>query len=244
MTKLSVNINKIATLRNARGGNHPDLLKAAKDIESYGADGITIHPRPDERHIRYSDVYELSKIVRSEFNIEGNPIPKFIELVLAIKPTQVTFVPDSVDDITSNSGWNTKKHFSFLKKTVAKFKSVGIRTSIFLDPIPEMLEYAKKTGADRIELYTEGYAYNFGKSNFKKIQPYFEVAKLAHDLDIGLNAGHDLNLNNIEYFKKNIPNLIEVSIGHALICESLYNALKNTITNYLCIYRNCPCNYY
>ena len=233
MTKLSVNINKIATLRNARGGNHPDLLKAAKDIESYGADGITIHPRPDERHIRYSDVYELSKIVRSEFNIEGNPIPKFIELVLAIKPTQVTFVPDSVDDITSNSGWNTKKHFSFLKKTVAKFKSVGIRTSIFLDPIPEMLEYAKKTGADRIELYTEGYAYNFGKSNFKKIQPYFEVAKLAHDLDIGLNAGHDLNLNNIEYFKKNIPNLIEVSIGHALICESLYNGLKNTITNYL-----------
>jgi len=233
MTKLSVNINKIATLRNARGGNHPDLLKAAKDIESYGADGITIHPRPDERHIRYSDVYELSKIVRTEFNIEGNPIPKFIELVLAIKPTQVTFVPDSVDDITSNSGWNTKKHFSFLKKTVAKFKSVGIRTSIFLDPIPEMLEYAKKTGADRIELYTEGYAYNFGKSNFKKIQPYFEVAKLAHDLDIGLNAGHDLNLNNIEYFKKNIPNLIEVSIGHALICESLYNGLKNTITNYL-----------
>lgn len=233
MTKLSVNINKIATLRNARGGNYPDLLKAAKDIESYGADGITIHPRPDERHIRYSDVYELSKIVRTEFNIEGNPIPKFIELVLAIKPTQVTFVPDSVDDITSNSGWNTKKHFSFLKKTVAKFKSVGIRTSIFLDPIPEMLEYAKKTGADRIELYTEGYAYNFGKSNFKKIQPYFEVAKLAHDLDIGLNAGHDLNLNNIEYFKKNIPNLIEVSIGHALICESLYNGLKNTITNYL-----------
>ena len=233
MTKLSVNINKIATLRNARGGNHPDLLKAAKDIESYGADGITIHPRPDERHIRYSDVYELSKIVRTEFNIEGNPIPKFIELVLAIKPTQVTFVPDSVDDITSNSGWNTKKHFSFLKKTVAKFKSVGIRTSIFLDPIPEMLEYAKKTGADRIELYTEGYAYNFGKSNFNKIQPYFEVAKLAHDLDIGLNAGHDLNLNNIEYFKKNIPNLIEVSIGHALICESLYNGLKNTITNYL-----------
>ena len=233
MTKLSVNINKIATLRNARGGNHPDLLKAAKDIESYGADGITIHPRPDERHIRYSDVYELSKIVRTEFNIEGNPIPKFIELVLAIKPTQVTFVPDSVDDITSNSGWNTKKHFSFLKKTVAKFKSVGIRTSIFLDPIPEMLEYAKKTGADRIELYTEGYAYNFGKSNFKKIQPYFEVAKLAHDLDIGLNAGHDLNLNNIEYFKKNIPNLIEVSIGHALICESLYNGLKNTISNYL-----------
>ena len=233
MTKLSVNINKIATLRNARGGNHPDLLKAAKDIESYGADGITIHPRPDERHIRYSDVYELSKIVRTEFNIEGNPIPKFIELVLAIKPTQVTFVPDSVDDITSNSGWNTKKHFSFLKKTVAKFKSVGIRTSIFLDPIPEMLEYAKKTGADRIELYTEGYAYNFGKSNFKKIQPYFEVAKLALDLDIGLNAGHDLNLNNIEYFKKNIPNLIEVSIGHALICESLYNGLKNTISNYL-----------
>ena len=233
MTKLSVNINKIATLRNARGGNYPDLLKAAKDIESYGADGITIHPRPDERHVRYSDVYELSKIVRTEFNIEGNPIPKFIELVLAIKPTQVTFVPDSVDDITSNSGWNTKKHFSFLKKTVAKFKSVGIRTSIFLDPIPEMLEYAKKTGADRIELYTEGYAYNFGKSNFKKIQPYFEVAKLAHDLDIGLNAGHDLNLNNIEYFKKNIPNLIEVSIGHALICESLYKGLKNTISSYL-----------
>ena len=233
MTKLSVNINKIATLRNARGSNIPNLINVTRDIESFGANGITIHPRPDERHIKYSDVYELSKVVKSEFNIEGNPIPKFIELVLAVKPDQVTLVPDSVDDITSNSGWNTKKHLNPLKKTVNIFKSQGIRTSIFLDPIPQMVEYAKKTGTDRIELYTEKYAKNFNESNKDKIKPYVEAAKLAGELNLGLNAGHDLNLSNIEYFKNNIPNLIEVSIGHALICESLYNGLQKTISCYL-----------
>ena len=228
MTNLSVNINKIATLRNSRGSNLPDLIKVAKDIESFGANGITIHPRPDQRHIRYSDVYELSKTVSSEFNIEGNPIPRFVELVLEIKPTQVTLVPDSINDITSNSGWNTKKHLNFLTKTVDKFKSQGIRTSIFLDPITEMVEYAKKTGTDRIELYTEKYA-----KDLNEIQTYIQAANLATELNIGLNAGHDLNLENVGYFKKNIPDLIEVSIGHALICESLYNGLKNTITSYL-----------
>ena len=233
MTKLSVNINKIATLRNARGSNIPNLINVTRDIESFGANGITIHPRPDERHIKYSDVYELSKVVKSEFNIEGNPIPKFIELVLAVKPDQVTLVPDSVDDITSNSGWNTKKHLNLLKKTVNIFKSQGIRTSIFLDPIPQMVEYAKKTGTDRIELYTEKYAKNFNESNIDKIKPYVEAAKIADELNLGLNAGHDLNLSNIEYFKNNIPNLIEVSIGHALICESLYNGLQKTISCYL-----------
>lgn len=233
MTKLSVNINKIATLRNSRGSNIPNLVNVTKDIESFGANGITIHPRPDERHIKYSDVYELSKIVKSEFNIEGNPIPKFIELVLAVKPDQVTLVPDSIDDITSNSGWNTKKHLNFLKQTVDTFKLEGIRTSIFLDPIPKMVEYAKETGTDRIELYTEKYAKNFNKSNKDKIKPYIEAANIARELNLGLNAGHDLNLNNIEYFKNNIPNLKEVSIGHALICESLYIGLQKTISSYL-----------
>ncbi len=233
MIKLSVNINKIATLRNARGSNIPNLVNVTKDIESFGANGITIHPRPDERHIKYSDVYELSKTVKSEFNIEGNPIPKFIELVLKVKPDQVTLVPDAIDDITSNSGWNTKKHLNFLKKTIDTFKSGGIRTSIFLDPIPQMVEYAKETGTDRIELYTEKYAKTFNKSDKYNIKPYIEAANLARELNLGLNAGHDLNLNNIEYFKNNIPNLKEVSIGHALICESLYNGLQKTISSYL-----------
>ena len=233
MIKLSVNINKIATLRNARGSNIPNLVNVTKDIELFGANGITIHPRPDERHIKYSDVYELSKTVKSEFNIEGNPIPKFIELVLMVKPDQVTLVPDGIDDITSNSGWNTKKHLNFLKKTIDTFKSRGIRTSIFLDPIPEMVKYARETGTDRIELYTEKYAKNFNKSCEDNIKPYIEAANLAHELNLGLNAGHDLNLNNIEYFKNNIPNLKEVSIGHALICESLYNGLQKTISSYL-----------
>ena len=233
MIKLSVNINKIATLRNARGSNIPNLVNVTKDIELFGANGITIHPRPDERHIKYSDVYELSKTVKSEFNIEGNPIPKFIELVLMVKPDQVTLVPDGIDDITSNSGWNTKKHLNFLKKTIDTFKSSGIRTSIFLDPIPEMVKYARETGTDRIELYTEKYAKNFNKSCEDNIKPYIEAANLAHELNLGLNAGHDLNLNNIEYFKNNIPNLKEVSIGHALICESLYNGLQKTISSYL-----------
>jgi len=233
MTKLSVNINKIATLRNARGGNTPNVLQVASDIEAFGAKGITIHPRPDERHIRYQDAYDLQKIVTTEFNIEGNPIPKFIDMVLAIKPTQVTLVPDAEDAITSNAGWNTSKHRSFLSETIALFKSHGIRTSIFVDPEIDMVEGAAETGTDRIELYTEAYAKSFEMGDKKGILPFVAAAKKATELNLGINAGHDLNLENVAYFKAQIPNLLEVSIGHALISESIYLGLENVVQMYL-----------
>ena len=233
MTKLSVNVNKIATLRNARGGNVPNLLKVATDIESFGAQGITIHPRPDERHIRYQDARDLKKTVQTEFNIEGNPISKFIDLVLKVKPEQVTLVPDSVDAITSNAGWDTIKHKEFLTDVIKTFKSAGIRTSIFVDPDPKMIEGAKVVGTDRIELYTESYAVDYEKSKEKAILPFVEAAKKANELGLGINAGHDLSLDNIEYFAKNIPNLLEVSIGHALISEALYLGLDNVVNMYL-----------
>lgn len=234
MTKLSVNINKIATLRNSRGGNVPDILKTAADIETFGAQGITVHPRPDERHIRYQDARDLKKIVTTEFNIEGNPIPKFIDLVLEVRPTQVTLVPDAVDAITSNAGWDTIKHRDFLQDVISTFKQNGIRTAIFTDPEPKMIEGAAKTGTDRIELYTESYAklYDEGKPE-KAVRPYTEAAKLAHKLGLGLNAGHDLSLDNVKYFKDYVPHLLEVSIGHALICESLYLGLENVVNMYL-----------
>ena len=234
MTKLSVNINKIATLRNARGGNVPDLLKTAADIEAFGAQGITVHPRPDERHIRYQDARDLKAIVTTEFNIEGNPVPKFIDLVLEVRPTQVTLVPDAVDAITSNAGWDTIKHKDFLKDVISTFKKNGIRTSIFTDPDQKMIEGAAETGTDRIELYTESFAklYDGGKPGIA-IKPYAEAAKMAYELGMGLNAGHDLSLDNIKYFKDNIPHLLEVSIGHALICESLYLGLENVVNMYL-----------
>ncbi|WP_350292836.1 pyridoxine 5'-phosphate synthase [uncultured Croceitalea sp.] len=233
MTKLSVNINKLATLRNSRGGNVPNLLKSAKDIESFGGQGITIHPRPDERHIRYQDAYDLKDVVTTEFNIEGNPIPKFVDMVLAIKPTQVTLVPDAEDAITSNAGWDTMKHKDFLTDVITVFKENGIRTSIFVDPIEEMIEGAAKIGADRIELYTESFAKSFSEGNKEGIIPFTNAAKTAHDLGIGINAGHDLSLDNIKFFKDNVPHLLEVSIGHALICESLYLGLENVINMYL-----------
>ncbi|KSA15008.1 pyridoxine 5'-phosphate synthase [Maribacter dokdonensis] len=233
MTKLSVNVNKIATLRNARGGNVPNLLKVATDIESFGAQGITIHPRPDERHIRYQDARDLKKTVQTEFNIEGNPISKFIDLVLEVKPEQVTLVPDSVDAITSNAGWDTIKHKEFLTDVIKTFKSAGIRTSIFVDPDPKMIEGAQVVGTDRIELYTESYAVDYEKSKEKAILPFVEAAKKANELGLGINAGHDLSLDNIEYFAKNIPNLLEVSIGHALISEALYLGLDNVVNMYL-----------
>jgi len=233
MTKLSVNINKIATLRNARGGNVPDLLKVAKDIEGFGGQGITIHPRPDERHIRYQDARDLKSVVTTEYNIEGNPIPKFMDLVLAVKPTQVTLVPDSVDAITSNAGWDTITHQSFLKEVISEFKGAGIRTSIFIETEPKLIEGAIATGADRVELYTEEFATQFAKGNFDAVKPYTEAAILAHSLGLGINAGHDLSLENIKFFKENIPNLAEVSIGHALIAESLYLGLENVVSMYL-----------
>ena len=233
MTRLSVNINKIATLRNARGANMPDVVQSAIDIEGFGAQGITVHPRPDERHIRYEDVRALSKIVKTEFNIEGNPNQKFIDLVLEVKPHQVTLVPDAVDAITSNAGWDTKKHQDYLKEMIQVFKSHGIRTSIFVDPVLEMVNYAKHTETDRIELYTEAYASNFLKDKNKAIQTYIDAAKQANLLEIGINAGHDLNLENISFFKEQIPNLKEVSIGHALICEALYEGLEKVIASYL-----------
>ena len=233
MTKLSVNVNKIATLRNARGGNVPDLLKVATDIERFGAQGITVHPRPDERHIRYQDTRDLKKIVTTEFNIEGNPNPKFIELVLEVKPDQVTLVPDAEDAITSNAGWDTLKHQGFLKDVISKFKNAGIRTSIFVDPDPKMVKEAKATGTDRIELYTESYATGYTIDREKAIQPFIMAAKKANELNIGINAGHDLSLDNIQYFSQNIPGLLEVSIGHALICESIYLGLENVVNMYL-----------
>ncbi len=233
MTKLSVNINKIATLRNSRGGNVPNLLKVAKDIENFGAQGITIHPRPDERHIRYQDALDLTKVVSTEYNIEGNPIQKFIDLVLQTKPTQVTLVPDAIDAITSNAGWDTIKNASFLKEVISTFKDNNIRTSIFVDPINKMVEGAANVGADRIELYTESYADDYAKGNLKGVEPFTNAAVLAHKLGLGINAGHDLSLDNIKYFKENVPNLLEVSIGHALISESLYLGLENVVNMYL-----------
>jgi len=233
MAKLSVNINKIATLRNSRGGNVPDLLKVAADIQRFGAQGITIHPRPDERHIRYQDARDLIPVVYTEYNIEGNPVQKFIDLVLEVKPTQVTLVPDADDAITSNAGWDTIKHKSFLQEVITEFKNNGIRTSIFVDPDLKMVEGAKETGADRIELYTEAFAHEFGLGNKEGIQPYVQAAELANSLGLGINAGHDLSLDNIKFFKENIPGLLEVSIGHALIAESLYLGLDNVVNMYL-----------
>ncbi|NNL02122.1 MAG: pyridoxine 5'-phosphate synthase [Eudoraea sp.] len=233
MTKLSVNVNKIATLRNSRGGNVPNLLNVVADIEDFGAQGITIHPRPDERHIKYDDARKLRNIVTTELNIEGNPIEKFIDLVLEVQPAQVTLVPDAVDAITSNAGWDTIKHKDFLKDVIGIFKEKNIRTSIFVDPEISMVTGAAKTGADRIELYTEQYARDYEAGKMNGIQPFIEAAKTAHELGLGINAGHDLSLNNIKYFKDNISNLLEVSIGHALICESLYLGLENVINMYL-----------
>ncbi len=233
MTKLSVNINKLATLRNARGGIIPNILQAARDIESFGADGITVHPRPDERHITYQDARDLVAIVTTEYNIEGNPIPAFTELVLEIKPTQVTLVPDAEDAITSNAGWDTHTHKDFLKDVISNFQEAGIRTSIFVDPDPRMVEGAKATGTDRIELYTESYAHAYAQGNNKQgIDPFIEAALVAHQCGLGINAGHDLSLDNIRFFKENIPHLLEVSIGHALICESIYLGLENVVRMY------------
>lgn len=233
MTKLSVNINKIATIRNARGGNTPNLVEAAIKIQEFGGQGITIHPRPDERHIRYQDVYDLKPVVTTEFNIEGKPVDSFMELVLNSKPEQVTLVPDAEDAITSNAGWDTIKHFDYLTDVIKTFKEAGIRTSIFLDPNPALVEAAAKTGADRIELYTEEFATQFGLGNLEAINPYKETAKLAIENGLAVNAGHDLSLDNIEYFIREIPQISEVSIGHALISEALYLGLENTIQAYL-----------
>ncbi len=233
MTRLSVNINKIATLRNARGKNLPDVLKAAIDCERYGAQGITVHPRPDERHIRYQDVRDLKPILKTEFNIEGYPSEKFINLVLSVKPAQVTLVPDAPDVLTSNAGWDTIKNETFLKEVIKKFKNKGIRTSIFVDPNIEMIKNAAKTGTDRIELYTESYANNFYSDKEKAIKAFIESAKVANELGLGINAGHDLNLDNLKYFAQNIEGLLEVSIGHALICDALYYGIENSIQLYL-----------
>lgn len=233
MTRLSVNINKIATIRNARGGNMPDLLKAAKDCEKFGAEGITVHPRPDERHIRYDDVRKLKPLVTTEFNIEGNPIPSFVELVLENKPDQVTLVPDAHNAITSNAGWDTITHRDFLTEICTEFKRNGIRTSIFVDPAPKMAEGAALCGCDRVELYTESYASNFTKDPAAAIAPFIKTAEMARECGLGLNAGHDLNLENLEYFIRNIPWTDEVSIGHAIICDALYMGLERTIEAYL-----------
>lgn len=233
MTKLSVNINKIATLRNARGGNLPDVVKSALDCERFGAEGITVHPRPDERHIRYKDVRDLKPLLSTEFNIEGNPIPKFIDLVLEVKPAQVTLVPDADDAITSNSGWDTVKYRSFLNEVCLQFKEAGIRTSIFIDPNPDMAYGAALVGCDRVELYTESYASMYNQGRESAIAPFIETAKAAREAKLGLNAGHDLSLENLAYFAKNIPWLDEVSIGHALICDAIYLGLENTIQSYI-----------
>lgn len=235
MTKLSVNINKVATLRNARGGNNPDVEKVALDCEQFGAEGITVHPRPDERHIRYADVYALRPVLKTEFNIEGYPSKEFIDLVLKVKPTQVTLVPDAPDQITSNCGWDTKTHQAFLTELMDTFGEAGIRTSIFVGTDLELIEYAAKTGADRVELYTEPYASLYPKNPEAAVAPFIEAAERVHKLGMGLNAGHDLSLVNLKYFHDNIPWLDEVSIGHALICDALYLGLKKTIEEY----KNC-----
>ena len=233
MTRLSVNINKIATLRNSRGGDNPNLLDVAKDCERYGADGITVHPRPDERHIRYADVYALKKIVTTEFNIEGNPlVASFVDLVLSVKPEQVTLVPDALGQLTSNHGWNTIEHQALLIKIIRPFREAGIRVSIFVDPVLEMIEAAVTTGADRVELYTEPYATNFESNPVDAVSNYRKAAFRAHQLGLGVNAGHDLSLENLAYFKANVTPLDEVSIGHALICDALYYGLENTIQLY------------
>ena len=234
MTKLSVNINKLATLRNSRGGNNPDLIKAARDIERFGADGITVHPRPDERHIRYADVFALKKIITTEFNIEGNCTEqKFVDLVLANKPTQVTLVPDSLNQLTSNHGWNTIEHASYLKDIIGVFKNAGIRVSIFVDPVVEMVEGAKATGTDRVELYTESFAKQFAVGNRQlAIEPFIAAAHKANEFGLGINAGHDLDLQNLKYFAENVPGLLEVSIGHALICDAVYLGLENAVQLY------------
>ncbi|CAK7071785.1 MAG: Pyridoxine 5'-phosphate synthase [Parabacteroides sp.] len=232
MTNLSVNINKVATIRNARGGNTPNLVQVAKDCETFGAQGITVHPRPDERHIRYSDVYALKPEIKTEFNIEGYPSDKFIDLVLKVKPTQVTLVPDAPDAITSNAGWNVKDHFDQLSELVDTFTSQGVRTSIFIGTDLENIKLAAKTGTDRIELYTEPYATLYPKNKEEAIAPFIEAARLAKNLGLGVNAGHDLSLENLEFFSKHIPGLDEVSIGHALISDALYLGLKETIRLY------------
>jgi pyridoxine 5-phosphate synthase len=234
MAKLSVNINKIATLRNARGGSTPNLLQCALDIERFGAQGITVHPRPDERHIRYADVVELSKNLKTEFNIEGNPKEqKFVDLVLKVKPAQVTLVPDSGSQLTSDHGWDTIANKDYLKDMISEFKKKGIRTSIFVNANTKMVEGAKETGTDRIELYTESYAGDYAKNKEKAIKPFVSAAQLANKLELGLNAGHDLSLQNLQYFKQHIPGLLEVSIGHALISDALYFGLENTVQMYL-----------
>lgn len=233
MTKLSVNINKIATLRNARGGDVPSVTQVAIDIQRFGSEGVTVHPRPDERHITRKDVYDLKPLVYTEFNIEGNPHPSFIDMVLEVKPQQVTLVPDADDAITSNAGWDCQKHKEYLTEIISTFKKAGIRTSIFLDPNPKMVKHAFETGTDRIELYTEAYAKNYLLDKEKAIKPYIETALKANEYGLGINAGHDLSLENLQYFAQNIPNLLEVSIGHALISEALYLGLENTIQAYL-----------
>ena len=233
MTKLSVNINKIATLRNARGANMPNVLDVARDIQSFGAQGITVHPRPDERHITYKDVRELPEVITTEFNVEGNPNPKFVDLLCKVKPAQVTLVPDAPDAITSNAGWDTITNRSFLQEVIQEFKQHGIRTSIFLDPDVAQVESAVATGTDRIELYTESYAEKFPINPDKAIAPFVAAAQKAQEVGLGLNAGHDLSLENIQFFAQHIPGLLEVSIGHALVCESLYYGLENVINQYI-----------
>jgi pyridoxine 5-phosphate synthase len=231
-TKLSVNINKIATIRNARGGNNPDVVKTAIDCQRFGAEGITVHPRPDERHIRYQDVFDINPVITTEFNIEGYPSESFIEMVLKAKPNQVTLVPDPPGALTSNAGWDTLKHIDFLKEVVAVFKREGIRTSIFIETDPKLIYKAVETGTDRIELYTEPYADLFPKNPVTAITPFANAAKIAMEVGLGINAGHDLSLVNLKYFAQNIPGLLEVSIGHALICDALYYGLENTIGMY------------
>ncbi|WP_080059095.1 pyridoxine 5'-phosphate synthase [Spirosoma aerolatum] len=235
MTRLSVNINKIATLRNARGGNNPDLVQVALDCERFGAQGITVHPRPDERHIRYQDVLDLKEVVTTEFNIEGNPDDRFIELVKRVKPHQVTLVPDAPDAITSNAGWDTVRYADLLRHLIAIFKEDNIRVSIFVDADERMVEGAKAVGTDRIELYTEPYAAHYAENQEVAIAPFVKAAQRANELGLGLNAGHDLSLENLRYFDEHIPGLLEVSIGHALICDALYYGLENTIQ----MYRRC-----
>lgn len=233
MTQLSININKVATIRNARGGNTPNVVKFALDCERFGGQGITVHPRPDERHIRYADVAELKSLLTQEFNIEGNPIPKFVELVNRVKPAQVTLVPDAEDAITSNAGWDTIRHEVFLREVVTNFKTNGIRVSLFVDPIPEMIRKAAEIGADRVELYTEAYASGYATNREKAIAPYFKAANVARECGLGLNAGHDLSLENLAYFHQQIPWTDEVSIGHALISDALYLGIEETIRQYL-----------
>jgi pyridoxine 5-phosphate synthase len=233
VTRLSVNINKIATLRNARGGNNPDVIKAAIDCERFGAQGITVHPRPDERHIRYQDVIGLKEVVKTEFNIEGYPDERYLELIRKVKPEQATLVPDAPDAITSNAGWDTLRHASLLKDVLAEIKAQGVRVSIFVDPDPRFVEGAALLGADRIELYTEPYAHQYPENNEKAVKPYVESARVAKEGGLGINAGHDLDLHNLKFLQQSIPFMDEVSIGHALICDALYFGLENTIQMYL-----------